>query len=135
MSATDELRRLLDERGVEWTAIHDTCTSWMMPVGNQLQDGFRVPVRYDGTLHVECVMSPTQAIAATLGNDGVRGTNDGVDECDQLKAENKKLRELIKFAYDCATSGVSCRDCDLAFGKGNCQLKADLKSAGIEVGK
>ena len=67
MSATEELRRLLDERGVEWAAIHDTCTSREMPVGNQMRDGFRVPVWYDGTLHIECVMSPTQAIAATLG--------------------------------------------------------------------
>lgn len=41
-----------------------------MPVGNQAVDGFRVPVRYDGTLHVDCVMSPTQAVDATLG----RGT-------------------------------------------------------------
>ena len=67
MTATEELRRMLDERGVEWSAIHDTCTSWQMPVGNQMWDGFRIPVWYDGTLHVECVMSPTQAIAATVG--------------------------------------------------------------------
>ena len=70
MTATKELRALLDERGVEWSAIHDTCTSWYMSVGNQMRDGFRVPVWYDGTLHIECVMTPVQAIAATLG----RGT-------------------------------------------------------------
>lgn len=56
--------------------------------------------------------------------------------CEQnatLFRENAKLRELVKLAYDCATSGVSCRDCDLVFGEGNCQLKADLERMGIEV--
>lgn len=53
----------------------------------------------------------------------------------QLEAENEQLRELLKFAYDCATSGVSCHDCDLVFGEGNCQLKLDLENMGIEVGK
>lgn len=50
-----------------------------------------------------------------------------------LEVENKQLRELVKLAYDCATSGVSCHDCDLVFGKGNCQLKSDLENMGIEV--
>lgn len=91
-SATDELRRLLDERGVEWAAIHDTCTSWEIPVGNQMRDGFRVPVWYDGTLHVECVMSPTQAIAATLGATDAKPTR--AESSGTLTAE--KVRELME---------------------------------------
>lgn len=56
-------------------------------------------------------------------------------DADAIDAENAELRELVKFAYDCATSGVSCRDCDLVFGEGNCQLKSDLESMGIEVNR
>jgi predicted RNA-binding Zn-ribbon protein involved in translation (DUF1610 family) len=69
-SATDELRRMLDERGVEWTApnsiLRDDMTSW---VANGFDyDAFEVP---DGTLVLSAAhqddLTPEQAIAATLG--------------------------------------------------------------------
>lgn len=52
---------------------------------------------------------------------------------EQLEDENAKLRELVKLAYDCATSGVSCHDCDLVFDEDSCPLKSELESMGIEV--
>ena len=69
MSATDELRRLLDERGVEWTAndgehVKETCWPYM----GELTAAF---AEYDnGTTRFACdtwCFTPEQAIAATLG--------------------------------------------------------------------
>lgn len=75
MTATDELRRLLDERGVEWTApnscLRDEMTSWA--AGGFYYDAFEVP-EPDGTFLLTAAhqddLTPTQAVEATLG----RGT-------------------------------------------------------------
>lgn len=70
MTATDELRELLDERGVEWTnpnsILRDDMTSW---VANGFDyDAFEVS---DGTLVLSAAhqddLTPEQAIEATLG--------------------------------------------------------------------
>lgn len=70
MTPTDELRAMLDERGVEWTNpntnLRDEMTSW---VANGFDyDAFEVP---DGTLVLTAAyqddLTPEQAIAATLG--------------------------------------------------------------------
>ena len=66
MSATDELRRLLDERGVEWDdeGYPTTCTVWA-------SNG----IVWHGLWRDDCIeliahLTPAQAIDATLG----RGT-------------------------------------------------------------
>ena len=70
MTATEKLRAMLDERGVEWTnpntSLRDEMTSW---VANGFDyDAFEVP---DGTLVLTAAhqddLTPEQAIAATLG--------------------------------------------------------------------
>lgn len=70
MTATDELRKLLDERGVDWTnpnsILRDDMTSW---VANGFDyDAFEVA---DGTLVLSAAhqddLTPEQAIEATLG--------------------------------------------------------------------
>lgn len=69
MTATDELRRLLDERGVVWTAndgehVKETCWPYM----GELTAAF---AEFDnGTTRFACdtwCFTPEQAIAATLG--------------------------------------------------------------------
>lgn len=69
MTETDELRRQLDERGVEWTAndgehVKETCWPYM----GELTAAF---AEYDnGTTRFACdtwCFTPAQAIAATLG--------------------------------------------------------------------
>lgn len=69
-SATEELRRMLDERGVEWTAndgeyVKETCWTYM----GELTAAF---AEYnDGTTRFACdtwCFTPEQAIAATLGS-------------------------------------------------------------------
>lgn len=65
-SATDELRRLLDERGVEWERGLPTETIVRVPIDTLYVE------RPDGRMHVyfRSYLTPEQAIAATLG----RGT-------------------------------------------------------------
>lgn len=73
MSATDELRRMLDERGVEWEDMSIrpyACTSWRDPDGEPctaLEGADDIP---DGRLSAQALLTPAQAIDATLG----RGT-------------------------------------------------------------
>lgn len=70
MTATDELRAMLDERGVEWTnpnsILRDNMTSWV--ANGFYYDAFEVP---DGTLVLSAAhqddLTPEQAIEATLG--------------------------------------------------------------------
>ena len=81
VTATDELRRLLDERGVEWTGGH--YTDWDDANGHPAE-----AFEFDGTLYVSCVLTPAQAVEATLGSD--------------LQAENAKLRELLSELYESA---------------------------------
>ena len=62
MTSTDELRRLLDERGVEYKS-HYLNTSWY--AGMKL---YMATDDMDGTLTVDN-LTAEQAIAATLGNE------------------------------------------------------------------
>ena len=96
MTATDELRRLLDESGVEYRAIGDA-TFW------ETHDG---AFRYKAKSHAEklmvmtccsqkcTVMTPEQAIAATLG--GGRLTAEQVRE---LIAPHLHARPTFDFGH------------------------------------
>lgn len=71
MTATDELRRMLDERGVEWKApnscLRDEMTMWT--AGGFDYEAFEVP-EPDGTFLLTAAnddLTPEQVIAATLG--------------------------------------------------------------------
>lgn len=67
MTATEELRRLLDERGVEYTGTHPAFTAWWG--SNDLY--WSAMEVYDGELDLGTSMSnvsPEQAIVATLGS-------------------------------------------------------------------
>lgn len=82
MTATDELRKLLDERGVEWTApnsiLRDTMTCWT--AGGFYYEAFEVP-EPDGTFLLTAAhqddLTPAQAIEATLGRGECRVYLDG----------------------------------------------------------
>lgn len=67
MTATEELRRLLDERGVEWIhgRLSSESTAWLDGNVAVVADEYG-----DGLLLVERKMTPEQAVEATLG----RGT-------------------------------------------------------------
>ena len=70
-SATEKLRRLLDERGVEWKAPNSACADlqtffkvgrWYVTADSLWYDKERIAIRMSDTL------TPEQAIAATLGS-------------------------------------------------------------------
>jgi hypothetical protein len=68
MTATDELRRLLDERGVEWDGeSYESCTFW-----NEEKNLAVASEDIDGKLWVSQSITPEQAIAATLGSERER---------------------------------------------------------------
>ena len=73
MTATERLRQLLDERGVEWEDMSlrpYACTSWRDPDGEPctaLEGADDIP---DGKLSMQALLTPEQAVEATLG----RGT-------------------------------------------------------------
>ena len=70
-TATERLRALLDERGVEWEDMSIrpyACTSWRDPDGEPctaLEGADDIP---DGKLSAQALLTPEQAIAATLGS-------------------------------------------------------------------
>ncbi|MBQ9006729.1 MAG: hypothetical protein IJ092_10215 [Atopobiaceae bacterium] len=59
------------------------------------------------------------------------GMMDHPDLNAQLQAENDKLRELLRAAWRCVHSGLSCSDCRLVAG--GCTLQSAMRELGIEV--
>ena len=108
MTATERLRELLDERGVEWKEHRHMVpgsmairleTLWGQPIDNTT--GKPIPHFYhnratemgDGRLFLEAqLVTPEQAIAATLGVSVATCERQSVAD---LEAENTKLRELL----------------------------------------
>lgn len=86
MSATDELRRLLDERGVRW----DELVGHPVVIGTEWHDRDGFPCTAlehaddvpDGMLSVQANLTPEQAVEATLGMGTceILGYDDGYDE-------------------------------------------------------
>ena len=89
-TATERLRALLDERGVEWEDMSIrpyACTSWRDPDGEPctaLEGADDIP---DGKLSAQALLTPEQAIAATLGSgtcelvNAAEDLGDGTSSC------------------------------------------------------
>ena len=106
-SGTDELRRLLDERGVEWwQKKRHTC--WKVSKGQEVEM-WRAWEAPDGslTLKVDYIygLTPAQAIAATLGSCNCS------DNC--TNGERTGTCKLINAADDLGkgTSSCMCFEC------------------------
>lgn len=94
MTATDELRRLLDERGVEWSGTSFSTPAKGHPTNTSLGEEHHEAtfIEYDdGNVLRLFDLTPEQAIEATLGR----------WECQEAEAENAKLRERIKELESC----------------------------------
>ena len=123
MTATDELRRLLDERGVEWTEPNNKARShttyWTAGV---LRCG---AVEFiDGMVSIAATsddITPEQAIEATLGSD--------------LQAENAKLRELVRISIEFCADGMCgiYEGCPLNAADGRCRFDDRARELGVEV--
>ena len=91
MSATDELRRMLDERGVEY----DTSASqgfWTDSNGHAVDSVF-----VGDTLFISHIVTPEQAIAATLGS----GTCELI--CERIGIPN--VEDAFIEIYTCSECG------------------------------
>lgn len=127
MSATERLRALLDERGVEWTApnsiLRDDMTSW--EAGGFYYEAFEIPDP-DETFLLTAAhqddLTPEQAVAATLG-DVPRlphfWTHDGT-----LHVELPKLPESISVRLPAQRDREvgSARVWQYTLGRGTCRI-------------
>lgn len=100
-SATDELRRMLDERGVPWKDYgyenHTWWGEWHAENRPSVNGLF---------LKVEGVVTPEQAIAATLGNEGAGRSNDGV-----AKLGVGTCRNISKVMDEHGQARFACSEC------------------------
>lgn len=103
MMATDELRRMLDERRVEWTAndseyMKETCWAYM----GELTAAF---AEYnDGTTRFDCdtwCFTPEQAVEATLGLGTCKLTMNGTNGCFGCSECLENIPPLANYCPNC----------------------------------
>ena len=70
MTATDDLRRMLDERGVEWEEVDGHTLWWGESDHHQASAFSSILFGESERVHLNAMVTPQQAIEATLG----RGT-------------------------------------------------------------
>lgn len=110
-SATERLRALLDERGVEYRV---SATGYSIDIGPNMT---AYANRTDTTLDVSLRgFTPAQAIDATLG----RGTCHAVFEVDAM-SEDERIGEYV------------CSECGETFGDGRDQLPRYCPNCGKQV--
>ena len=130
MTATEELRRLLDERGVEWrrtphyssesfdneTVFNNGVIDWLAYDHINGRVGLRA-LKYEVT--------PEQAVEATLGSEESAILAGIVvkleDAIERLEAENAKLRDELDF---CLKHAPNCDGCEAMLDCDEC-LRAD----------
>lgn len=100
MSATDELRRLLDERGVEYEGDKDVTRFFG-------HDGFEVVMQEDVDGKLDCLtplyLTPEQAVEATLGRGTCNSDETDTWECvrDDLGGYGKTLTVHVMECTEC----------------------------------
>ena len=88
LAATERIIATLRERGVQFATYGNTDRVWWTTENGVAWYAQDRPNANDLYVKLEAVLTPEKAIAATLGNDGVERSNDGVAE---LQVENAKL--------------------------------------------
>lgn len=136
MTATDELRRLLDERRVEWwettTFIGATITDegierhylsstwWVSPVFGKVE----ATDMGDGVLHMACLngrdFTPEQAIAATLGscncsNDCTNSERTGTCTADETDTWECVCDQVGRYGKRVTVHMMECSECGHAY--------------------
>lgn len=140
-TATERLRELLDERGVEYDRAATinggtVATFWYDRGGNScsaIEGADDIPDDIpDGKVCMQVYVTPEQAIAATLGDaDATRERHGDAD----VAAENAKLRELAtKMARALGVGSDWCdRDCLAEFGcTDSCPIADAMHEMGIK---
>lgn len=131
MSATDELRRMLDERGVEYETNDAQVSDTEWYYVTKLRDGYsdrwvyEEPPDCDLLVSYQYDLGAEDAIAATLGTgqaadewgEGFRAGCDAANKASEesvehYKVENAKLRELARGYESLAATLCDERGCD-----------------------
>ena len=122
MTATEQLRKLLDERGVEWS---DRANAWTYETHWKGADGKPVCAsqRSDGIgdLVLKQHVIPEQAIAATLGSDAKPCYATDYTHARCKYSVNRGWTEDTKFYVPTATLGRGTCEWQGSTGQGWCQ--------------
>ncbi len=121
MTAMDELRRLLDERGIEYypkaadKTVFSTGTEHVHVQDDLIGGCLELFIR---------PVTPAQAVEATLGSD--------------LQAENAKLRELVRHMHTCLEhyepgDTISCEQCPYDNETWGCDYEHLMAELGVDA--
>ena len=118
-TATERLRELLDERRVEWRETVNYIGCVFTHYKSAYFDEVSAMDNGDGYLYFEdlnCVsLTPEQAIAATLGDDGVERSNDGVATLgsdEYQRGYDDGLHANTKAAFAAAKQALGSGECE-----------------------
>lgn len=128
---TEELRRMLDERGIRYQApksvVFDMRTLYNV-------DGWDIQVDEVRGEYYEVEMerladTPEQVVAATLGNKGAALSDE------TLRKDNARLRKLLRDSIELCINGGGCKDCPFRgeVNGASCNLIEEARGLGIEV--
>lgn len=129
-SVTEDLSRLLDERGVKWTS--ERVSDGVLFTFAKDSRTYSVFARDRAGLEIwSKYLTPEQVIAATLGPREQ-------PPHDQLQADNEKLRQLVRHMYECmgnidADGNHECDSCEYDNEDGKCDYGRQMRELGIEV--
>lgn len=121
MTATERLRQLLDERGVEWSndfaAMPRSNYTRFEPDSGMLVNMWENGGKLGIDASTDYRFTPEQAIDATLGRGTCAKCAEAMGEyadslCDPLKVENDKLRELVRDMMRFFEDGDYCTVCE-----------------------
>jgi len=113
MTENETLREMLDERGVEWEDMSARlptgmllCTEWTSQDGEPctaIEGADDIP---DGKLSVQALLTPAQAIAATLGGGTCKADETDVIKC-WVKCEDEPNTERMELIHvmECSSCG------------------------------
>ena len=88
MTATERLRQLLDERGVEWMGTSYTKPTQGHPTNTSLDEEYNDAVfieYFDGNVLRLFDLTPEQAVEATLGRGTCKVVGHGLTACDDIE--------------------------------------------------
>ena len=137
MSATDELRRMLDERGVEWTkpsGLNERYANELTFIGDhavvsEIDGSDLLRINFDGT--------PEQAIAATLGHYNA-GRYVGLCQGEYWERTENGDYYCGGCGWKVTDHDSYCPECggalhEYALGEGTCRMVFNEKASGDEL--
>ena len=124
MDETDELRRLLDERGIKYETGFGSSTLW---TGKYGVDWCWEEAEGALVTHEQAI-TPEEAIDITLGNKGATLSDE------TLQKDNARLRKLLRDFIEFCINGGGYKDCPFK-GEVNgvsCNLLEEARGLGVE---